>query len=117
MWNRGENHVHWSGGRATTQYKWICFPDGTKRREHHLVIEKSIERYLNSTEVVHHIDEDRGNNALENLYLFHCDNCHVYHHVTGRQLQYEYQEVHAYGKKPKEYGGRPTGEYTQQSRS
>lgn len=41
------------------------------KREHVSVVEKSIGRELSSKEVVHHIDCDKSNNNLKNLYL--CD--------------------------------------------
>lgn len=37
--------------------------------EHRLVMEKSIGRFLNENEVVHHIDENPRNNSIENLRL------------------------------------------------
>ena len=36
---------------------------------HILVIEKSINRYLEDDEIVHHIDENKLNNDISNLYL------------------------------------------------
>lgn len=38
--------------------------------EHRLVMEKSIGRYLEPAEVIHHIDGDITNNTIENLMLF-----------------------------------------------
>jgi hypothetical protein len=38
--------------------------------EHRIVMEKHIGRYLRAEETVHHINEDRSDNRLENLMLF-----------------------------------------------
>lgn len=38
-------------------------------REHHLVVEKNIGRYLKHDEVVHHINHNRSDNRLKNLQL------------------------------------------------
>lgn len=40
-------------------------------REHRLVMEDYLNRYLDEQEVVHHIDEDKLNNSIDNLEL--CD--------------------------------------------
>jgi hypothetical protein len=37
--------------------------------EHILVVEAALGRYLQAHEIVHHIDMDRANNSIENLYL------------------------------------------------
>jgi len=60
------------GGRA---YKLIWSPDHpfkTKRgyvREHRLVMEERLGRYLMPTEIVHHLDGDTLNNDILNLEL------------------------------------------------
>ena len=63
-------------------YKLIYMPDHpfcSKKgyvREHRLVVEKNIGRYLLEDEVVHHIDGNTLNNSLDNLQLMsfveHC---------------------------------------------
>ena len=48
-------------------------PNSTKQGyvlEHRLVMEKKIDRYLTSKEVIHHINEDKQNNSEDNLMLF-----------------------------------------------
>jgi hypothetical protein len=40
--------------------------------------------------LVHHKDEDRSNNAIENLAVMHRE-CHVSHHMTGRQMTLGHQ--------------------------
>ena len=39
-------------------------------RKHRLVMEKKLGRYLTRTEVVHHRDDNPGNNRLSNLKLY-----------------------------------------------
>ena len=48
--------------------------------EHRLVIEKNIARYLTSEEVVHHINECRSDNRIENLRVFSSSSVHTKHH-------------------------------------
>ncbi len=49
-----------------------CHPNADKKGymlEHRLVTEVKIGRFLDSHEIIHHIDSDRGNNNLNNLLL------------------------------------------------
>lgn len=46
-------------------------------REHRLVMESSIGRFLDPKEVVHHIDGDRSNNSIENLKLYASNAYHL----------------------------------------
>lgn len=68
------------GWRIQEGYKQInVFEQGHSRKDQHikgsyvmehiLVMEKHIGRYIEKHELVHHIDEDRLNNSIENLYL------------------------------------------------
>lgn len=49
-------------------------------REHRLVIERKLGRYLIKGEVVHHIDGNKLNNASENLQLFKSNSEHMKSH-------------------------------------
>lgn len=49
--------------------------------EHTLVMEKHIERYLEDNEVVHHINEQKNDNRIENLQLM-TDWDHRHHHSS-----------------------------------
>ena len=50
-----------------SDYKRLKLPDGTTRDEHRLVMEEHIGRKLEWFEIVHHKDEDKSNNDLDNL--------------------------------------------------
>lgn len=53
-------------------------------REHRLVMEQVLERYLTPLEVVHHIDGDKLNNFPENLELFSKNSEHLRVELSGR---------------------------------
>jgi hypothetical protein len=49
-------------------------------REHRLVMEKHIGRYLTKEEVVHHINDDKADNSITNLRLFTSNSEHTRYH-------------------------------------
>lgn len=71
-------------------YKEIYMPNHPYARqngtvfEHRINAEKKIGRFLLPTEVVHHIDEDRTNNSLDNLIVFKTSADHTRFHKTGK---------------------------------
>ena len=84
----GEKHPMWKGGRLKRQSGYIeilnknhPFANSTGYvREHRLVMEKHLKRYLTSQEVVHHINGKRDDNRIENLMLFSTDKEHQKFH-------------------------------------
>jgi hypothetical protein len=64
---RGKRNPAWIGGRIQDD-GYVKIKVGARyEREHRLVMERHLGRVLRADEVVHHIDLNRANNALENL--------------------------------------------------
>jgi hypothetical protein len=87
----GDGHTNWKGGRIVVGRYWYVFapdhPNATKAgyvAEHRLCMSKHLGRALVEGEVVHHIDGDPANNAIENLMLFSENSTHLKHELTGR---------------------------------
>lgn len=67
--------------------------------EHRYIVEKAINRVLKDYEVVHHIDENKSNNILNNLFLCDSDTQHKKIHSVDKQFllmfnaaRYEHQK-------------------------
>lgn len=86
----GEKHPGWKGGKYTNYagYMYIykpTHPFATKTgyvREHRLVMEAFVGRYLTETEVIHHKNHNKKDNRIENLILFE---------THAKHLTYEYK--------------------------
>jgi len=104
----GEGHPKWTGGRVRVKHGYIkvacpdhpsCIALNARRAEkangayypkqkyvweHRLLMEKKLGRYLTENEVVHHIDGNTSNNALENLMLFQTNAEHLAFDLKGK---------------------------------
>ena len=75
---RGKNNPNWKGGRKQrSDGYWLILkpehPNANNQgyvREHRLVAEEIIGRYLIKEERVHHINLNKTDNRQENLYVF-----------------------------------------------
>lgn len=94
---RGSTHPSWRGGRYLSHdgYVMIHIRSGhsnvgwdSYEREHIYLMEQHLGRSLSKSEVVHHIDGDKTNNNMNNLWL--CDQSqHREAHASLQYLGYE----------------------------
>ena len=72
----GKNHPNWKGGRVIkTGYVAIWNPKHHRANnvgyvfEHVLIMEKHLNRHIEREEHIHHIDFDKQNNEISNLWI------------------------------------------------
>lgn len=80
-------HPMWNGGKnIREEYVFILNPEHPFAckdgyiREHRLVVEKSLNRHLTEQEQIHHINENKSDNRISNLYLFPTHSEHMRYH-------------------------------------
>ena len=56
--------------------------------EHRVVVEDYIKRALDRKEVVHHLDENKTNNKIENLMIFKNQKEHMKWHIKLKKFSY-----------------------------
>lgn len=85
---QGARSGNWKGGRfiASDGYVMVYVGPRRHRKEHFLVMERHLGRPLARGEIVHHIDTDKLNNALDNLLRLPSESAHQQVHVSLRRL-------------------------------
>lgn len=88
-----KGHTPWNKGMSEPwldTYGYYRKGDGKKKILHRMIMEEYLGRKLKQTEIVHHINEDRTDNCLENLEIMtrgqHCS----LHQPYNRKENYEY---------------------------
>jgi hypothetical protein len=89
---KGHRNHFWKGGRTIDKHGYVLLKtynhpfanSGGYVREHRLVMEEHLKRYLLPNEVVHHLDGNKENNALENLELFQSNAEHLRIELSGK---------------------------------
>lgn len=82
---RGENSPFWNGGSFIKKgYTNTLISPGVYELDHVAVAERALGKKLPKGAVVHHVDEDRSNNANNNLVI--CQD-NAYHRIIHRRLR------------------------------
>lgn len=85
---KGKISGHWKGGIIEDDRGYVLIwkpehPQSNSKgyvKEHRLVMEKKLGRFLKENEVVHHIDFNKKNNLVNNLMLFKSQSEHKKYH-------------------------------------
>lgn len=87
-----EKNGRWNGGRIIDKdgyalVKMRDHPNCDRHgyvREHRLVMEQCLDRYLLPCEVVHHKDDDKLNNSIDNLEIYSNNAAHLAKTLAGK---------------------------------
>ena len=84
---RGINRPNFKGYRYNSSHGYIV--DGKSLRyEHRIIMEKFLGRRLQSNEVIHHINEDKTDNRLENLQVTNRSDHKKLHPEIGKESRF-----------------------------
>jgi uncharacterized protein (DUF1330 family) len=89
----GKNNPRWKNGKWIDRDGYVMIfvenhPFGTYGnyvREHRLIMEKTLNRFLEHGEIVHHINGNKSDNRIENLVLIKNQSCHAKDHNIFRK--------------------------------
>ena len=97
----GSSHPNWKNGQFKNQgYIYKLCPSHPFANcqgyvfQHRLVMEEHLGRYLKPKEVVHHINEIKTDNKIENLKLFENNTKHTLFHNKNYFLKHKKDEAH-----------------------
>ena len=79
----GEKSPSWKGGKYVDVNGYMRTKVGGLGRyklDHHSIVEDFIKRPLKNKEIIHHINFDRMDNRIDNLYLFRTKAQHTKYH-------------------------------------
>lgn len=80
----GKSNPNWKGGKSINSSGYVVIRiDGKKKLEHVHLMEKKIGRRLSRNEVVHHKNDDKTDNRLQNLELLTISAHMKLHHPKG----------------------------------
>jgi len=93
VWNKSENPTKRKGKGWYKMSGYIlqyapCHPHANSRGyvlEHRLLMENSLHMYLPKDAVVHHVNNIRDDNRIENLQYFQEQSTHAKHHDVGKR--------------------------------
>jgi DNA-binding CsgD family transcriptional regulator len=68
-------------------YKKIKLKDGSTKDRHRILMEKILDRKLHFNEIVHHKDEDKGNDSISNLEV-KLRSKHSKEHLVGKRSNF-----------------------------
>jgi transposase len=90
----GIDHPNWNGGRYIDHYGYVVITtkDGRKK-EHRVIIENHLGRKLETWEHVHHINEIKHDNRIENLQVMNVSDHMKHGHQKGKNWIALKQEV------------------------